>query len=478
MIKKSLSIILIMILLISGLTSIAHASESDLPVCPKMEDSIKEMLQDLGIYNDENFETLKQDGSLHVSLPETSSKTTSIGIILPSGERISVQDTDSDIQKILDSLDITSPEPPQSLLKETVDSSQNLKNSVNTVSTQQVISQPTPELSMYADILACRAFVLLKDGRLMAYDWLNNTSSCLMENAQAFIKSDKLFVWTNDGRLWAISMTMSFGSIDVQSKEEIATDVVQIGNGCFLKSNGDLYTLDLNLIAQNVLKFANSDIYITKDHVLHYSITREVKAYEYTTESYQLPGFSDIYMNRNQNGQNSSCSTVYFAFSDDGKLYGWGDNSRGAVGCGSIYDYAPSHLMVIGHPTLETIAVPVYVTTPTEIASNIISIVNTDTGIYAWTNTGDLMHWGDSPFNTYAPCNDNIFNAFDLTMPDSVYCYPRIIDNSNPISTYINGIHIKEDGTLSARVYCLENDFVTFPIRFSDIMGSDCYITL
>lgn len=482
MIKKNISIILIVIMLIINSILPACAVEvNSSPFCPKTEAAIREILRENGLDEEKNLKILEQGGSVHLESAWTEKR--SINIVLPSGERIPVE-SDADIQKTLDQIFKKS---SQDSLEEKRTIPQNTKTSTPAGPSPNIVSQPKPELSMLADRIGLRAFVLLKDGKLMAYDLYENADDCLMENVKGFIFNpywNKILAWTDNGDLWALSMA-NVMNIDVKSKTQLATDVIQIGNDCFLRSNGDLYTTDLNWnlenpwkepfaarkIAENVMKFANDSVYITNDHVLHYSAKDGTK----TTETYQLSGFSDIYTNSSQDNQDAMCSAVYFAFSDDGRLYGWGDNSRGGVGCGPIYDSVSKGLAVADRTT-GTVAVPVYVTTPTEIATdkNIVSIISINTGIYAWTVAGDLFCWGDSPIRAYRPLQSGSANISHLIMPDSIYCYPHAATSSNPVSSNINGIKIKEDGTLLVKGLGSEKEY-SLPVNFSNVVNNNYF---
>lgn len=457
--KKSLSTVLMVTLLISGLTSIAHASESDLPVCPKMEDGIKEILQDLGIYNDENFETLKHGGSLHISLPATTSKTTSVSIILPSGERIPVQGTDSNIQKTSDSLDITSLEISQSPPKGTSE----------VTSPTPTIQQPRLETSLVGGPNGC-CYVLKSNGELWAYSpglrfWESESSVCVLKNVSAVATCNRgyKFILQKDGTLLK-SDGIKFKSEEIEFHD---SDVCQIGNSgswglnsglCYLKQNGNLYVYhethdsegklvwSNELLAENVICFADKYTYITSDHVLHYvsnyvGTDDEIGKISTSTAN----GFQDLYHKQNT----STC----FALSDTGDLYAWGDNSNGQVGCGAVYDY--TSVQLIGPKATDVVEywrnIGTYVQHPTKIMEDIETLSNlyiSDASIYARDKSGDLWKWGDAPKGAQVLCSGGFFYVSRITMPDAYYCFPRKSSSSCLFDNSINGFIFKTDGSI------------------------------
>lgn len=351
---------------------------------------------------------------------------------------------------------------------------------------------PQKQAFIEADTLHYRVMLLKTNGEFWGHDTWYNTSERLMENAVAFCYNAyhrNAYVLQKNGMLWELDFAES--GIDVTSKSCIDTGVKRIYidtgakriyDGIYLKQNGDLYYIDygyyskkLKLHAQNVICFdinKNYITYITEDHVLHYAL------YTSYTEfvNAELSGFSDLY----PVCLRGKSSGTYFALSDQGELYSWGDNRCGAVGCGPVYDYHTQGCFVpfddVSEPGL--VGLSVYVSKPTKILDDTVSIYDSGSGIYAKTADGQLWQWGDAPQGARAPHDkeENAYYPGRTQMPDGYYCIPRPYSGVEPAfgradDPDIPRTYIEEDGVLSFKGGREERQRTSF--TWNDILKGD-----
>ena len=274
-----------------------------------------------------------------------------------------------------------------------------------------------------------------------------------MQNVSAFVHIyDSWFcVLLENGELWSVFANPF--TVDIKMGECLDANVEKLGAAydiCYLKTNGELFyiplpddwdcsSLSTEFVSDNVISFADECNYVTSDHVLHHRTTPSSNKGD---KEFSVPGFSEVFSSVVR-------PSLYFAISDTGTLYGWGDNTYGNVGCGSVYDYCATSLLFFGpSPKEGFVTIPIYVATPTQILDNINSVYVMDSCVYALDNTGRLWKWGDAPTGAMAPVDGKYFHSDKMVMPDAYYCVPKLTNNSEPFFEKVNGIRIASDGTL------------------------------
>lgn len=340
-------------------------------------------------------------------------------------------------------------------------------------------------------------YVLKSNGELWAYSpglrfWESETSTCIVENVSAVVSCNRgyTFILQKDGTLLK-SDGIKFKLEEIEIHD---SDVCQIGNSgswglnsglCYLKRNGNLYIyheaynsdgkliLSNELLAENVICFADKYTYITNDHVLHYvsnyvGTSEEVGKVSTSTAN----GFQELYHKQDT----STC----FALSDAGDLYAWGDNSSGQVGCGSIYDYTSVQLMGPPAPT-DVVeywrSIGTYVSHPTKIMDGISSLSKlyiSDSCVCVQDNNGIFWKWGDAPQSAQVLCSGGYFYVSKIIMPDAHYCSPRRCNSSYLFDDSINGFIFKVDGSIYKETVdlSLQHISVALPFTLSDIAQS------
>lgn len=331
--------------------------------------------------------------------------------------------------------------------------------------------QPRIELALGGDSLFKRAFLIKDNGEFWGYSIYENKCQCLATSVVSFVilNDNTVYLLFRDGSLWAFEFPSM--SITIIKKTKIATEVSQLReiyhdqDGIaigYLKEDGSLYSAYPRggpvgtLEATNVLRFADANAYITRDHILHYSTQSGFKS---------MNGFSDVYVPRR---------STYYALSDNGDLYAWGYNSHGDVGCGSGYDYSDDILLGVGGGPDEGITgIGIYISDPSKILENVQSIYAFKEryyGIYAIDNNGQMWKWGDDPIGARVPYKNGEFSKGDIIKPGVQYCYPRPVETIAQPFEYVNSIKIAPDGTLSLLTFGDKSEYTCIQPQWRDVL--------
>ena len=226
----------------------------------------------------------------------------------------------------------------------------------------------------------------------------------------------------HDGTLWACSIELT------KPSREVVTKVVQIDSGvariddtsqrCYVKENGDVFRLfsDLqkDLLWSNVVDVGRG-YYLTSDGILHSTTS--------ATQTEALPGnYKRIF----------SRSDVTFVLNTNNELYGIGVNTYGQVGVGQINEY---NGVMVGSPSASVLSLKF-------VMNEVVSMYFDATTVYARDVNGELWVWGDSEKGVVMDGNVLKF------VGDSLHYYPRKSEMNEPVYTSIDGIIIKDDGTI------------------------------
>jgi hypothetical protein len=256
-----------------------------------------------------------------------------------------------------------------------------------------------------------------------------------------------------DGALYVCAFGWNYGESEpFFVSKQVDSNVARIGGTTYLKTNGELYALDpasktsSNAYeASDVISFLpESPTYITSDHTLH------INGAEY-------PGFQKIFSGPLAQGS--------FALNDDGSLYGWGNNSRGSVGAGAVYDEIRYGTAISGGP----IPKRAMINSPMPVLERVDTMFFDENCVYARDSAGSLWQWGDPP--SPEKYGDDVWTQ----LPPAEYCSPRLSAIKQPPQyKQVNGIIIQTDGTLMLRN--TESDGTVLetglPVKLSDVLGA------
>ena len=335
-------------------------------------------------------------------------------------------------------------------------------------------------------------YILKSNGELWCYIVDRNISDTfiprlvLKDVVAISEEEEQLGTWSvilalkKDGTLYQVKFFELYGPYaDSPYAELLAEDVMEISQNSYLKENGELYSLcrsvnrdmetNSKFITGNVISFAGNGplisnpansthendgslVYITRNHVLHYSTSEEA-----------LEGFQKVYYH---NG-------AYFAVTDDNNLYGWGENTHGQVGNGFHYDKFFPVRLVPGGAKVDSIRVSAYTSKPELIFENIKEMYFEKNCIYAKDGENNLWQWGDAPVGFYAPVRNNTYYMMEAVAPEQKYCVPRRSEKAEPEYKNINNIMLGTDGSLYITYFDNVDDGkkqIKFPVNLAEVM--------
>ena len=232
------------------------------------------------------------------------------------------------------------------------------------------------------------------------------------------------------------------------------SDAVQISSNLWLKADGELFSGEplrsvtdfdgrvnthTGRVAQNIIDIA---------HNLYLPATRTLEVNNATLTNVQR-----LYDSAGADRWGT------FALTTDGRLYGWGINTHGRVGVGPVFDRAWG---ISDGWNLQ-------VERPRHVMDNVATMYFDDNRVYARDTSGQLWVWGDGEPATVAAGNNVVWPT------DQRHLTPRLAGYNEPQYTSINGVTIRQDGTLWVQSLDRNSNTthdIQLPINFNQVMGA------